>query len=265
MSKPRTSQKGKQKSKSPSKRKEKQAAEPLLVESGDFLLVDLIVKTHDDSTVFETAKQDVAKSAGVFDEEDVYQPKLVIVGQGWVLPGVDEALLGMKVGETKNIELEPQNAFGVRDPKQVRTIPRGRLKSDQKVARGMRVRLGNQTGIIRHIGGGRVTIDFNPPLASRTVDYEITVIQKLAKPKEKLDALVRRRFYGVDPEALSISTRGKTVTISIKPDTRVLLNQSLQIQKLGVTHDIETYLKDKYSKVLFVEEWALSMMKQEST
>ena len=33
------------------------------------------------------------------------------------------------------------------------------------------------------------------------------------------------------------------------------LNQSLQIWKLGVTHDIETYLKDKYSKILFTEEW----------
>lgn len=264
MSKPRTSQKGKQKSKSPGTHKEKQTDIPLFVETGDFLLVDLIGKTHDDSKIFETTKADVAKAAGVFDEEDVYQAKLVIVGQGWVLPGVDEALLGMKVGETKNIVLEPQKAFGMRDPKQVRTIPRGRLKSDQKVARGMRVRLGNQTGIIRHIGGGRVTIDFNPPLASHTVDYEITVIQKLAKPKEKLDALVRRRFYGVDPDTINVSSRGKTVTISINPDTRVLLSQSLQIQKLGVTHDIETYLKDKYSKVLFVEEWAFSMMKQES-
>lgn len=264
MSKPRTSRKSKQKSKSPSTRKEKSAAVSSLVETGDFLLVDLIGRTHDDRKLFETTKADVARTAGVFDEEDVYQPKLVIVGQGWVLPGIDEALLGMKVGETKNIVLEPEKAFGVRDPKQVRTIPRGRIKSDQKVARGMRVRLGNQTGIIRHIGGGRVTVDFNPPLASRKVDYEITVIQKLAKPKEKLDALVRRRFHGIDPEAFSVSARGKTVTITINPDTRILLSQSLQIQKLGVTHDIETHLKDKYSKVLFVEEWALSMIKRES-
>jgi peptidylprolyl isomerase len=264
VSKPRTSPKTKQKQKTPSKRKEKTPPASPLVETGDFLFVDLIGRTHDDSRLFETTKAEVAKADGVFNEEEVYQPKLVIVGQGWVLPGVDEELVGMKVGETKNIVLEPEKAFGIRDPKQVRTIPRGRIKSDQKVARGMHVRLGNQTGIVRHIGGGRVTVDFNPPLASHKIDYEITVIQKLTKTKEKLDALIRRRFYGVDPEAFSVSAKGKTVTITLNPDPRILLNQSIQIQKLGVTHDIETYLKDKYSKVLFVEEWSISMTKQES-
>ncbi len=263
MSKPRASRK--EKPKTTGTQKEKIAATSPTIDSGDFILVDLIGRTHDDRKLFDTTKADVAKADGVYNEETVFQPKLLIVGQGWILPGIDEALLGMKVGETKNIVLEPEKAFGVRDPKQVRTIPRGRIKSEEKVARGMRIRMGNQTGTIRHIGGGRVTIDFNPPLASRIVDYEITVIQKFDALKDKLDALVSRRFYGVEPKAFSISAHGKTVTITLNPDPRILLSQSLQIQKLGITHDIETYLKDKYSKVLFVEEWSMSMTKQTPT
>ena len=211
--------------------------------------------THDDHRLFDTTKEDVAKTENVYDEKEIYQPRLIIVGGGWMVPGVDEALIGMKVGQTKKITLEPQKAFGLRDAQQVRIIPRARVKTDQKLVRGMRVRIGNQSGTVRHVGGGRVTVDFNPVLAGHTVDYEITVTKRLSRAQEKLEAFIYRRFSGVDEKSLTITTKGKTVTIAIGQDPRVLLNQSLQIWKLGVTHDIESYMKDKYNKVIFTEEW----------
>jgi FKBP-type peptidyl-prolyl cis-trans isomerase 2 len=232
-----------------------------LIEKGDFVLVDLLGRAQEDNRLFETTKAEVAKKEGVFQDDEVYQPRLVVVGQGYVVPGIDEALLGMKAGETKQLVLPPEKAFGIRDPKQVRIVPRGRLKSDEKVVRGMRIRLGNQYGIVRHVGGGRVTVDFNSPLAGHTVQYEISVIQKLTKPQEKLDAFIRRRFAGLDPKSINVSTRGSTVTVTITADVRVLLNQALPIQKLGLTHDIETHLKDSYSKVLFIEEWTVGSPK----
>jgi hypothetical protein len=122
----------------------------------------------------------------------------------------------------------------------------------------MRVTIGNQSGTIRHVGGGRVTVDFNPILAGHTVDYDITVVKRLTTAKEKLEAFVYRRFSGVDKQSLTVTTKGKTVTIAIKADPRILLNQSLQIWKLGLTHDIETHMQDKYTKVLFTEEWEVT-------
>lgn len=239
------------------------AKTPKVVTKGDFILVDLVGRSYEDKQLFETTKEDIAKAEGVYSEEDVYQPRLVVMGQGFVVPGLEEALVGMKIKETKQLVLEPQNAFGVRDPKQVRILPRARIKSDQKLVRGMRVQIGNQTGTIRHVGGGRVTVDFNPPLAGHTVEYEVTLKKILVTAQEKIEAFLRRRFSGIDPESVTASARGKTVTINIAYDPRVLLNQSLQIQKLGVTHDIEVYMKGKYSKVLFVEEWGLGSEKPE--
>jgi FKBP-type peptidyl-prolyl cis-trans isomerase 2 len=266
VSKPRTTQKGsKTRKTSPkTKSKAKTTKTPKVVAEGDFILVDLVGRTHEEKQLFETTKENVAKAEGVYSEEEAYQPRLVVIGQGFVVPGLEAALIGMKVKETKQLVLEPQNAFGVRDPQQVRILPRARIKSDQKLVRGMRVRIGNQTGTIRHVGGGRVTVDFNPPLAGHTVEYEVTLKKILTKAQEKIDAFLRRRFYGVDPELVTASARGKTVTINIAHDPRILLNQSLQIQKLGVTHDIETYMKGKYSKVLFIEEWGLESSKPES-
>ena len=241
--------------------KAKTGAPSPLMEAGDFVLVDLLGRTQEDNKLFETTKEDVAKKEGIFKDDEVYQPRLVVLGQGYVVPGIDEALIGMKAGDTKQLVLPPEKAFGIRDPKQVRIIPRGRLKSDEKIVRGMRIRMGSQYGVVRHVGGGRVTVDFNSPLAGHTVQYEISVIQKLTKPQEKLEAFIRRRFAGLDSKAVTVSARGSTVTVTITADVRVLLNQALPIQKLGFTHDIETHLKDSYSKVLFIEEWAVSSPK----
>jgi len=241
--------------------KAKTGAPSPLMEAGDFVLVDLLGRTQEDNKLFETTKEDVAKKEGIFKDDEVYQPRLVVLGQGYVVPGIDEALIGMKAGDTKQLVLPPEKAFGIRDPKQVRIIPRGRLKSDEKIVRGMRIRMGSQYGVVRHVGGGRVTVDFNSPLAGHTVQYEISVIQKLTKPQEKLEAFIRRRFAGLDSKAVTVSARGSTVTVTITADVRVLLNQALPIQKLGFTHDIETHLKESYSKVLFIEEWAVSSPK----
>ena len=168
MSKAKTTRKPRKGAKKPKKDKPKTKAEPIVVKVGDFILADFVGRTSEDQQLFETTKEDVAKKAGVHSEEEVYQPRLVIVGQGWVIPGIDEILEGMKVGQKKKLVLEPVKAFGVRDPKQVRILPRGRVKTDKKLVRGMRVRLGDQTGTVRHVGGGRVTVDFNSPLAGRT-------------------------------------------------------------------------------------------------
>ena len=263
MSKPKTTKKTTKTTKSTSKatakpKPKKKVAAPVLIKDGDFILADFVGYTHDDHRLFDTTKEDVAKAEDVYEEQEIYQPRLLIVGQGWMVPGVDDALKGMKVGQTKKITLEPEKAFGLRDSEQVRIIPRARIKSEKKLVRGMRVRIGNQSGTVRHVGGGRVTVDFNPILAGHTVDYEITVKKKLSKSQEKLEAFIFRRFSGVDEKTITITTKGKTVTIAISADPRILLNQSLQVWKLGVTHDIETYMKDKYNKVIFTEEWEVS-------
>ena len=115
MSKPRTTKKSTKAKKTTRKPKAKPKAKPkkkpttpAVLKEGDFILADFVGYTHDDHRLFDTTKEDVAKGENVFDEQEVYQPRLVIVGQGWIVPGVDEALIDMKVGDTKEIVLEPE-------------------------------------------------------------------------------------------------------------------------------------------------------------
>jgi FKBP-type peptidyl-prolyl cis-trans isomerase 2 len=246
------------------RRKQRSKSTAATVEMDDFVLVDIVGYTQEDNQLFDTTKEEIARQEDVFSDEEIYQPRLIIIGQAWVPPGVDEALIGMKVGETKQIILPPEKAFGVRDPKRIQILPQAKIKSERRLVPGMRIRLGSQSGTIRRVGGGRVTVDFNHALAGRTVRYEITLVQKYSKGLERVQALIHRRFYGIDPESVSVTVRASKVTINLKPDLHLLLNKSLQIQKLGVTHDIDTYMKGKYSKVLFVEEWPVGLPKSET-
>ncbi len=254
----------KSKTSKPRSKRSKSSVASGTVEAGDFILIDIIGYTQEDNQLFDTTKEEIARKEDVFSDEEIYQPRLIIVGHGWVPPGVDEALIGMKVGETKQIVLPPEKAFGLRDPKRVQILPKAKIKSEHKIAPGMRVRLGSQSGIIRRVGGGRVTVDFNHALAGRPVRYELTLVQRYTKPAERVQALVYRRFYGVDIETIKVTVRASTVTITLSADLHLLLNKSLQIQKLGVTHDIDTYMKDKYSKVLFIEEWPVGLPKSDT-
>src|ERR1051326_500044 len=124
-----------------------------------------------------TAREDDAKKSDHYDPTRKYQPRLVSVGEGWVLKGLDEALSKADVGNQMNVEVTPDKAFGERDPSKVRMIPQRKLgdKADE-VSVGDVIDVDDRTGIVRFVGSGRVQIDFNHRLAGRTLLYEVNDI-----------------------------------------------------------------------------------------
>jgi len=102
-------------------------------------------------------------------------------GAGQLPPGADEALLGMKPGEEKTVELPPEKAFGPRDEKRVEAMPLAQLGD---LARGLKpgakvmgFRDGKpETARVLSIEGGKARLDFNPPLAGKTVVYRLSVL-----------------------------------------------------------------------------------------
>jgi len=112
-------------------------------------------------------------------------------GYGGVFPKVEEALAGKEAGERARVRLEPDDAFGARDPALVRTESRSRFQGKVKV--GMRFE-----GEVRHddhahavtfrvakIGGDEVTLDGNHPLAGQAIEFRCNVLDvRPAAPEE---------------------------------------------------------------------------------
>ena len=107
-------------------------------------------------------------------------PLVFTHGQGEVIAGLERALLGMKVGDTKRVTLLPEDAYGPVDPAATTEIPVERVPADSRKV-GARLRGQTRSGrevpvLVREIRDGTVVLDLNHPLAGRSLVFEVRVI-----------------------------------------------------------------------------------------
>ncbi len=221
------------------------------IQTSDFIIVDYTGKVKETGEIFDTTSEEVAKEEKLFKEGELYEPRLVVVGEGWVLKTLDEALPALKVGKKESVEIPPEKAFGNRDPEKVKLVTLRRL-----TARGITPKVGAQIeydkrlATVRTMGSGRVQLDFNPPLAGKTLVYEVTIKKKLKTANEKISALIHRRIIAVEAEKIKFKLRGANVTVNM-PD-EALYVEGIQLAKRGIALDIQRYLP-KIGTVKFVE------------
>jgi len=221
-----------------------------LVSKGDFILVDMTGRVKD-GEVFETTLRDVAEREGIYDENEVYEPRLIVVGEGWVLPEIDSALEGMKIGDTKSVEVK--NAFGEWKKENVKSFPlKEFLKNNIDPKPGMRVRIGGKLALVKRVGGGRVRVDMNHPYAGKTVVYDVSVKRRIADHDEKIRALIKRRMPKVPLEKIKISIEdSKKVAVEIPKE--IFFADGVQLVKFGLARDLKKYVG--FEEVVFIERY----------
>ena len=182
---------------------------------GSLILVDYTSKVKDTGEVFETTIEEEAKKHSFHEPNVKYQPKLVSVGESWVVKGLDEALEKTSVGDKKTIEISPDKGFGERDTGKVRMIPLRKLGEDaEKVSIGDTVEVDNKKGVVRFIGSGRVQIDYNHRFAGKTILYDINVIKELKTDDDKVSGILKR-YLPVKDDKISFKKTGNMLDITI--------------------------------------------------
>jgi len=91
--------------------------------SGDIVKVDYVGRFLN-GTVFDTSYENTAKESGIYNPDRNYEPLEFKVGEGEMIKGFDEEVVGMKIGEKKNITIPPEKAYGEWDPNKAVDIPR---------------------------------------------------------------------------------------------------------------------------------------------
>jgi peptidylprolyl isomerase len=230
------------------------------LEKGSLVLVDYTAKVKDTNEVFETTYEEEAKKTDLYDPTRKYEPRLVSVGEAWVLKGLDEALSNATVGDKLNVEVTPDKGFGERDPNKVRMIPQRKLgdKADD-VRVGDVVELDDRTGIVRYIGSGRLQVDFNHRLAGKILTYDVNIIKKLDTDNDKITALIRRRIP-VDDKKVAFNLSGTNLEIDLPEET--YLAEGLQIIKRAVANDIFKFVPS-IKNVKFTENYPAQAPPQE--
>jgi peptidylprolyl isomerase len=225
------------------------------LEKGSLILIDYTAKTKDTNEVFETTVEDEAKNLRSYDPTVKYEPRLVSVGDGWVIKGLDEALSNSNAGDKIDVEISPDKGFGIRDPSKIRMIAQRKLgeKADE-LRPGDIVDIDDRKGIIRFVGSGRVQIDFNHRLAGRTLNYSVNILKMLTLDEEKIKSLIRRRLP-IDSEKLRAEINDQSLSITIPEDSTLI--DGLQIIKKAIANDLFKYLPT-FQNIKFIEEYIRS-------
>jgi len=220
-------------------------------QKGDFILIEYVAKVKETNEVFDTTKEDVAKKEKLYKEGEIYEPKLVILGEGSVLQALDQSLTTLEPEKPSTTEIPPDKAFGPRDPEKVRLVPLKRL-TEKGIAPqlGARIEFNGKPATIRTIGAGRVQLDFNPSLAGKTLVYEVTVLKKLETDLEKMTALLHRRIPLVEASKFDLKIKKTEVDVEMSEEAFYL--EGIQVAKRGIAMDIQKFFP-AINTVKFIE------------
>ena len=137
------------------------------------------VKSGDAVKVHYTGKFD---DGDVFDSSEGREPLAFTVGAGEVIPGFDQALVGMQIGETKSVVIPPEQAYGERINELVQTIDRNQfnlegVEPELGMAIEMRTPQGSIPLVVTELTDTSVTLDANHPLAGEELHFALTLVE----------------------------------------------------------------------------------------
>ena len=109
-------------------------------------------------------------------------PLQFTAGSHQIIPGFEKAVMGMKVGQKKSFSVSPAEGYGLEDPKAIKSIPKKQIPPDIKPRAGMILDTKGKNGQrvpvkVVEVKNEVVVINFNHPLAGKTLKYDIEVLE----------------------------------------------------------------------------------------
>ncbi|MCI4408341.1 MAG: FKBP-type peptidyl-prolyl cis-trans isomerase [Thermofilum sp.] len=233
------------------------------LQKGEFVLINYTLTVLDDTQekVIDTTYKEVAEKAGIKTENVVFEPELVIIGEGFVIKPIEDVLVEMNENEKREFVLEPSQAFGERDPKNIVILPARELSSRGVIPRvGEEVEIEGRRGRVIRIGAGRVTIDFNHPFAGKKVKVELTLEKILKDDAEKIRELFHRWFRNIPKENIKTEIAGDTVKIEVP--TSIFLIENAFTLLSGFVRDVQKHFEN-INNVEFVAKVPIERPKKE--
>jgi len=128
----------------------------------------------------------------VFDSSSGGGPLEFLTGTGSVIPGFEKGIIGMGIGEQKKIIIPPEEGYGPARPELIITLGRGVLEGVPNPVEGMEIvatlESGQQVPVrIVRIDDKNATLDFNHPLAGKTLIFKVKLLGKRSATEEELE------------------------------------------------------------------------------
>lgn len=122
------------------------------------------------------------EDGAVFDTSENREPLEFTVGSGEIIPGLDAGVVGMAVGETREVTVAPEDGYGHRDASRIHAVPREAVPDDVPTEPGTQLSVKTQDGgtvpvIVAEVTESHITLDANHPLAGRQLTFDVTLVE----------------------------------------------------------------------------------------
>jgi FKBP-type peptidyl-prolyl cis-trans isomerase 2 len=157
----------------------------MTIQKNDFIEIEFTGRVKEGEVFDSNISEELKK----LNSEAEAKPFIFSIGNGMFLEGVEKFLIGKEIGNYE-IELKPENAFGLRNPNLIQKMPI-KVFIEHKInpIPGAVFSFDNRIGKVLVVSGGRVMMDFNNPLAGKEVVYRVNVSKKIDNINEKVNAL----------------------------------------------------------------------------
>jgi len=127
----------------------------------------------------------------LLDSSEGSEPLVYVHGTGSILPGLETQLEGKAAGDTLQVRLAPEDAYGEHDAGMVHEVERGQLPPDVEVTEGMQFHAESEDGVhiltVLSVEGDTVKMDANHPLAGVALNFDVKVVEVRAATAEELE------------------------------------------------------------------------------
>jgi len=186
------------------------------MKDGAIIHVDYDLFSGETGDLIETTSEDVAKEHEMHQEGRSYAPMVCVVGSGGLIPGFEAALLDAKVGKEVVCEIAPEDGYGEKDATMTEVISIDKLKRSvqdpQSLYIGASVTIGGRQGYLTYLAAGRAKIDYNHPMAGKTLKYVFTVIKELKGKDDKVLGLLESN---TGHSGFEVSFKGDDLSITL--------------------------------------------------
>jgi FKBP-type peptidyl-prolyl cis-trans isomerase SlyD len=128
----------------------------------------------------------------VLDTSDGVGPLQFLAGHDNIVPGLEREMIGMKIGESKEVVVSPEDGYGEFDEEAFMEVPRSEFPTDMEIEEGVELSVTdedgkNQYARVESLTDETVSLDFNHPLAGAELHFSVKVIELRDPTEEELD------------------------------------------------------------------------------
>lgn len=181
--------------------------------SGDFVKLDFIGREKLTGKIFDLTNKSLAKEELKIQKE--LEPIIIPIGSKFFLPKFEESLIGKEEKQNYEITLESTDAYGPKNPKLVQLFSASNFDTTKiPLIPGVQLNVGGAIATIKSVNSGRVMLDFNHPLAGKTLIFQIHPIEKIENIEEKIKTILSLTFQ-IPKKLIELKISEKNIQITL--------------------------------------------------